>query len=46
MENVLNVTAAAQREFGDNYMIVTVDGLEVKDSTGTQGILHSYILIF
>ena len=35
--NVLHVTAAAQREFGEDYVVVTADGLEVKDCTGPQG---------
>ena len=37
MANVLHITAAVQWEFGDVYVVVTADGLEVKDSSGTQG---------
>ena len=29
--NVLHVTAAAEREFGEDHIVVTADGLEVKD---------------
>lgn len=36
--NVLHVTAAAQRMFGEDYVVVTADGLEVKDGPGTQGL--------
>ena len=36
--NVLHVTAAAQREFGEDYVVVTADGLKVKDCTGTKGL--------
>lgn len=35
--NVLHVTAAVQRELGEDHVIVTADGLEVRDSSGTQG---------
>ena len=44
--HVLHVTAAVHRVFGDDHIIMTTDGLEVKDSSGTQGILHIYLLIF
>ena len=40
--NIFHVTAAAQWQFGDNHVIVTADGLEVKLSTGMQRILHAY----
>lgn len=36
--NVGYVLTWVQREFGPGYTIVTLDGLEVKDSSGTQGL--------
>ena len=45
-EAILHITAAVHCEFGENYVVVTTDGLEVKDSVGTQGILDTYILSF
>ena len=33
------VLAAVRDQVGDEYIIVTPDGLEVRDSAGTQGIL-------
>ena len=35
--NVGYVLTQVQREFGREYTVVTADGLEVKDSSGTQG---------
>ena len=36
--NILHVTAAVEREFGEDHVVVTADGLEVKDCAGTQGL--------
>ena len=36
--NVAYVNAAIQGEFGEDHLVVTSDGLEVKDSPGTQGL--------
>ena len=36
--NVGYVLTQVQREFGSEYAVVTADGLEVKDSSGTQGL--------
>ncbi len=35
--NLLHILTAIREEFGDNYVVTTADGLEVKDSSGTQG---------
>ena len=35
--SVNHVTTAVKAEFGDEYVLVTTDGLEVRDSTGTWG---------
>ena len=35
--NIQHVTTAVKAEFGDEYVLVTADGLEVRDSTGTRG---------
>ena len=36
--NVPHVLSAVQQEFGQSYIIVTADGIELQDSPGTQGI--------
>ena len=36
--NVLHVTAAAEWEFGEDHVVVTANGMEVKDCAGTQGL--------
>ena len=36
--NIFHVTAAVQWVFGDDHYIVMADGLEVKESSGMQGI--------
>ena len=36
--NVPYVLSAIQQEFGQSYVIVTADGIELQDSPGTQGI--------
>lgn len=41
--NVGYVLTQIQREFGPEYAVITADGLEVKDSSGTQGL---YVIIF
>ena len=45
--NVGYILTQVQREFGLDHIVVTADGLEVKDSSGTQGIIlsHSYLQI-
>ena len=35
--NVMYILTQVQRVFGSEYVVVTADGLEVKDSSGTQG---------
>ena len=35
--NVNTVTNAVQSKWGSDYIVVTGDGLEVDDSSGTQG---------
>lgn len=36
--NVPYVLSAVQQEFGQSYIIVTADGIELQDSPGTQGV--------
>ena len=36
--HVLHVLSAVQQEFGQSYIIVTADGIEMQDSPDTQGI--------
>ena len=43
--NVGYIRTQVQQEFGPEYTVVTADGLEVKDSTGTQGIIYIYCMI-
>ena len=40
--NVAYILTQIQREFGQDYVVVTADGLEVKDSSGTQGMSEIY----
>ena len=40
--NVAYILTQIQREFGLDYTVVTADGLEVKDSSGTQGMSKLY----
>ena len=35
--NVPYISSAIQKKWGNDYLLVTVDGLEIKDSAGTQG---------
>ena len=39
--NVHHISALVKREFGEDHVVVTADGLEVRDSSGTQG-THRY----
>ena len=44
--NVGYIRTKVQQEFGPEYTVVTADGLEVKDSTGTQGmIMQASVLV-
>lgn len=42
--NVFHITEAIQNKWGEEYVLVTADGLQVEDSSGTQGI-YIYKLI-
>ena len=35
--NIHHVTLAVKAEFGNEYVVVTADSLQVRDSAGTQG---------
>ena len=35
--NVFHITDVIQNKWGDDYVLVTGDGLQVEDSSGTQG---------
>ena len=35
--NLTHILTGVREEFGDEYVVVTADGLEVRDSSGTQG---------
>ena len=35
--NIHHISSAVKTEFGDDHIVVTADGLEVRDSSGTQG---------
>ena len=35
--NLMHVLTAVREDFGEDYVVVTAEGLEVKDSSGTQG---------
>ena len=35
--NVIYITTAVQRKWGSQYVLVTSDGLQIEDGSGTQG---------
>ncbi len=35
--NVVYINSAIRSKFGDDYVVVTADGLKIEDSSGTQG---------
>ncbi len=37
--NVEHILREARGRWGDNYVLVTIDGLELQDSEGTKGML-------
>ena len=39
-----HVLAAVREHAGNNYIIVTGDGLEVKDSSGTEGMYYKLLI--
>lgn len=39
-----HILAAVREHAGDNYIIVTGDGLEVKDSSGTEGMYYKLLI--
>ena len=41
--NVNYVRNAVQKRWGEEYTLVTVDGLEIEDSSGTQGRYSDYL---
>ena len=44
--NVMYILMQVQRVFGSKYVVVTADGLEVKDSSGTQGMSEKKLTDF
>ena len=43
--NVIYITSAIQSKWGSQYVLVTSDGLQIEDGSGTQG-MHEYEIRF
>jgi len=44
--NVYYILGVVQKKWGDDYVIVTGDGLKIEDSSGTQGMLITVLLVW
>ena len=41
--NINTITNAVQKKWGADYIIVTGDGLQIDDSSGTQGTVYNFM---